>query len=45
MHQGGTKFKLFSKRSGFSDQILTGELSGVDLAGAKKQSVKNVFLI
>ena len=32
-------------RSVVSDQILTGELSGVDLAGALRQGVKRLFLI
>ena len=45
MHRGGGKFKLFSTRSGFSDQILTGELSRIDFAGARRQDVKNLFLI
>ena len=34
MHRRGRKLKRFSVESGFTDQIFTGELSGVDLAGA-----------
>ena len=39
MHRGGRKFKLFSAGSGFKGQIFTGELSGVDSAGALRQGV------
>ena len=45
MHRGGRKFKFLSTRSGFSDQILTRELSGMDFAGALRQGVKKLFLI
>ena len=39
MHWRGRKFKLFSTRSGFKGQIFTGEVSGVDSAGALRQGV------
>ena len=39
MHRGGRKFKLLSAGSGFKGQIFTGELSGVDSAGALRQGV------
>ena len=34
MHRRGIKLKRFSVESGFTDQIFTGKLSGVDLAAA-----------
>ena len=39
MHRGGRKFKLFSAGSGFTSQIFTAELSGVDSAGVLRQCV------
>ena len=39
MHRGGGKFKFFLPGSGFTDQIFTGEISGVDSAKALRQSV------
>ena len=36
---GGKKSKRFSQRSDFTEQIFTGELSGVDSAGVLRQDV------
>ena len=45
MHRGGEKFNLFSARSGFTSQIFTGEVSGVDSAGALGQGVLELSYI
>ena len=37
--RAGKKSKLFSPRSDFTEQIFTGELSGVDSAGVLRQGV------
>ena len=39
IHRGSEKLTLFSLASGFTRQIFTGELSGVDSARALRQSV------
>ena len=39
IHRGSEKLILFSLASGFTRQIFTGELSGVDSARALRQSV------
>ena len=44
MHRGGKRFKLFSKGSGFTGQIFTGEFSGLNSAGALRQSVCIILL-
>ena len=43
MHRGGRKFKLFSAGSGFTSQIFTGELSGVDSAVVLRQCVFGIY--
>ena len=37
--RGGKKLKRFSPGSDFTEQILTGELSGLDSAGVQRQDV------
>ena len=39
--RGGKKSKRFSPESDYTEQIFTGELSGVDSAGVLRQGVKN----